>query len=541
MLSRRGLIGSGLALAAGATALAGCNPDGGGGGGTGGSGEAGSGALPNHIPFEGVTPDIPAGENGIPAAYLQYPANPVSTGITPLATSDPVSMLLVGSPPPVAEDKNSWYKLLTEAIGTQFEFTWGSWGEYTDKYQVTIASGDVPDMVMMQTVAQFPQLLDTVFTDLTDFLGGDAIADYPGLAAFPTPSWEATQLNGRLWGIPQPRPPAGRVLSIRNDLAEQAGVGANPTVSNGEEFIALMTELTNAGQKKWAMGADPQQWLLPMLATMTGAPNQFAESDGVFTYWWETPEFKLALEQAVKIWNDGLLHPQSATEGSANLEWWSSGATTLYSQAFTGWASYAPDYPDWDLGAVILPKWDGGGPAGIHLSDAAYSSWVGIAKQDSDDKVRELLAVADYLASPFGTKEFVDINYGIEGTHHTLEGTDPIPNGEATKQEQNRSLRYVGDPYLSVLYVPGQQDVVKDMHAYLTEVMPGGVADASTGLYSETSVTEGSAGRRKMADLLLGIIVGRNDLSEFDGELKNYQESVGKKINEELAEAKANS
>ncbi|MFW6596918.1 extracellular solute-binding protein [Propionibacteriaceae bacterium Y2011] len=540
MLSRRGLIGSGLALAAGATALAGCNPDGGGGGGTGGSGEAGSGNLPTHIPFEGVTPDIPAGENGIPAAYLQYPAEPVSTGITPLTTGDPVSMLLVGSPPPVDLGKNQWYKMMTDAIGNEFEFTWGSWSNYSDKYAVTIASGSVPDMVMMQTVAQFPKMLDTVFTDLTDFLAGDAIADYPGLAAFPTPSWKVPQLNGRIWGIPQPRPPAGRVLSIRNDLAEKAGVGRNPTVANGEEFVALMTELTDADKKVWAMGADPAQWLLPMISNMTGAPNGYKEENGAFVHEWETPEFKLALEESAKIWSAGLLHPQSAQE-AANYDWWSAGVTSLYAQAFTGWASYAPEHPDWDMGAVVLPKWDGGGPAGIHLSEAGYSSWVGVSKQDSDDKVRELLRVADYLASPFGTKEFVDINYGIEGTHYALEGTDPVPEGEPTKQEQIRSLRYVGDPYLSVLYVPGQQEVVKDMHAYLTEVMPGGVADASTGLYSETSVTDGSSARRKMADTLLGVIIGRNQMSEFDTELKNYQETVGKKINEELAEAKANS
>lgn len=444
MVSRRGLVGGALALAAGSTVLAGCGPNGSGSGGGGGNGEAGSGDLPNHVPYEGVTPDIEAGENGIPAAFFRYPADPVSTGVTPLQTSDPVSMLLVGSPPPAADEKNSWYKLITEAIGTTFDFTWGSWTNYGDKYQVTIASGNIPDLVMMQTVARFPKLLETKFTDLTPFLAGDKVADYPGLASFPTESWTVPQLNGRIWGVPQPRPPAGRVLTVRNDLAEKYGVGRNPEISSGEDFLDLMRELTDEGKKHWAMGANPAQWLLPLVANMTGAPNEYAEVDGQFVHQWETPEYKQAVEISAKIMKDGLLHPESVAGGKENFGWWQAGITSLYVQAFSGWQEYAASYPDWDLGAIVLPQWDGGGPAGLHLNEAGYTSWVGVSQQDSDDKVRELLKVMDYFASPFGTKEFLDVNYGIEGKHYKLDGTDPVPNADAAESEQISSLQYAG-------------------------------------------------------------------------------------------------
>lgn len=538
MLSRRTLIGSGIALAGATTTLAGCRSNE--GNGTGGTGDAGSGALPDHIPYEGVSPDIPAGEDGIPAGFFTYPGEPVQVGETPLGITDPISALLVGSAPAMKPAENSWYQLITDAIGTDFDFSWGGWTEYGDKYQVMIASGDVPDLVMMQTVAQFPKLLDTLFTDLTDFLGGDKIADYPGLASIPTPSWKATQLNGRVWGIPQPRPPAGRVLSIRNDLAEERGVGRNPTIGSGEDLIDLMTELTRPGDKQFAMGANPEQWLLPMIATMTGAPNGYIEQDGVFVHQWETPEFRQALEESVRIMEAGLLHPLSVSEG-ANFDWWRSGATTLYCQAFSGWANYAPSFPEWDLGALILPRWDGGGPAPVHLSEAAYSSWVGVSQQASDDRVRDLLRVADYIASPFGTQEFLDVNYGVEGTHYDFRGTDPIPDAEAAEQEKYRSLLYAGSTALSVLYVPGQQQTVQDMHDHLSAVMPGGIEDASTGLYSETSVTKGATARRGMSDVLLGILAGRKKIDDFDSELATYREAVGRTISEELAAAKAES
>src|SRR5690606_26283120 len=103
----------------------------------------------------------------------------------------------------------------------------------------------------------------------------------------------------------------------------------------------------------------------------------YTERDGGFVHQWETPEFRQALEESVRIMEARLLHPLSVSE-AANFDWWRSGATTLYCQAFSGWASYAPTFPEWDLGAIVLPRWDGSGPAPIHLSDAAYSQWVGI-------------------------------------------------------------------------------------------------------------------------------------------------------------------
>lgn len=545
MVSRRGLLGGAGALAAvaGSAALAGCNPTGGGNGGSGGGAGAGAGSgdLPTYIPAEGVEPDIPAGENGLPAAYFAYPADPQSTGRTPLPASDPVSMLLVGSPPATQEADNPWYQLLTKQAGTSFDFTWGSWSDYGEKYQVTIASGNIPDLVMMQTVAQFPKLLQAEFTDLTPFLAGDAVAEYPGLASFPTPSWKVGQLNGRMWGIPQPRPPAGRALTIRNDLAEKYGVGRRPEIESGEDLLDLMRELSDADKEHWAMGADPQQWIVPMVANMLEAPNIWAEENGTFIHQWSTPEYKRAVEITKQMFDEGLLHPQSVIETGKNFEWLQAGVTSLYMQAFSGYPEYATSYPEWDLSAMVLPKWDGGGAASLHLSEAGYASWVGISKQDSDDRVKELLRVIDYIGSPFGTKEFMAVNYGVEGVHYELDGTDPVEKPDKTEADQYRSLLYAGSQYKGILYVPGQEQVVRDAHAYLSAVLPGGMEDASQGLYSETSVTKGSAARRKVDDTILGIIAGRNPMSDYDAAVKAFEESVGKQIAEELAEAKASS
>ena len=49
-------------------------------------------------------------------------------------------------------------------------------------------------------------------------------------------------------------------------------------------------------------------------------------------------------------------------------------------------------------------------------------------KQSSADRVREILSVLDFFSAPFGTQEYVLLNYGIEGTDFKY-GPDgnPIP------------------------------------------------------------------------------------------------------------------
>lgn len=62
--------------------------------------------------------------------------------------------------------------------------------------------------------------------------------------------------------------------------------------------------------------------------------------------------------------------------------------------------------------------------------------------------------------------------YGIEGTHHTLSGTDPVLN-EVGKRETTRPIKYVADSE-SVIYGPGNAGSIRSQHDYQQKVPRSG-------------------------------------------------------------------
>lgn len=500
--------------------------------------ESGSGILPTRIPFSAGTADLPEAAGGVPAGYFSYPADPVERSEFPHEGAAPITTLLQGAASVSARDRNVWWQRIEEASGFSFGLNPVQASDYQAKFQVTLAGGEVPDLVQIVGVPGLPNVLNRYFTDLTDYLAGDAIKDYPGLASIPTETWRIPQVNGRIWGIAQPRPPAGRIASYRGDLFAQFGIDEPPDLRDGQDFVELCAQVTDASRAVFALGADLASWILPAMLEMMGGPNKWAQEGDSFTHEYESEQMKAALDQMARLVKKGLLHPDSASAGSENYTWWQSGKTSIYLQSFAGWAAYARVNPNWQLDVLTLPKWDGGGPARKHLGVAGYPAYVAI-KKASEDRVRELLRFADFVASPFGTVEQLLVNDGVEGRHYTLNGTDPVATPEA-KVDLPTGLAYLGGQSAAVLYTSGDRTIVQKQYDYLKAVLPTGVTNPTESLFSEASTTTGSAARRNLRDLQTQIIIGRKSLSDWDAAVDRWRQETGDQQRREFQEALQN-
>lgn len=529
---RRSLLAgsAGLALAG----LAAC-----GGKGAAGSSSGGSAvAPPTYVPYKGVKPDLPAIGDSVPAGFFHYPANPTSMGHVPLAKSQPVSCLLQANQPMTPRAKNRWWQALDHDTGTTLNVNTVQAADYAQKFQVTIAGGQMPDLTMVNMVPSMPQVLEKLFTDLSEVLTGDNVKKYPALASIPTDAWRVATLNGRIWGIPQARPPAGNIVSTRGDLLRKRGIKSNsPSLSSGQDFLDLCRELSDPKRNVYAMGALPTSWMLPAMLEMMGAPNNWKEEGGKFTSVYESEQMKPALTETGKMLKAGYLHPDSFSSPDSNITWWTGGITSLYIQNFAGWPLYTQQNPSWDMGVIKLPKWDGGGAAKKLLGAAAYGDYVAI-KKSSDSRMKELLEILNYFASPFGTKEYLTITYGSRGTDYTLKGTDPIAT-KTSLVDYPQGLLYCGSQEYNNLYVPGSPDTVKAMHSYLADVLSDGVKDPSQGLYSQTSVTKGASATQTVQDAQADIIQGRRPVSDWDSVVSDWRKAAGDAIRSELEKAYA--
>ncbi len=511
-------------------------------GGGGGSSAANKKAVkpPTYVPYTASKPDLPAGDHGIPAGYFHYPANPPSFIKHPLANGGSISFMLQADSVMKPQGRNKWWQALNEATHTTLNVNTTPSADYTQKFQVAVAGGDIPDVVQVQTVANMPQVLEKEFADLSDFISGDKVKDYPGLASIPTAAWQICTVNGRIWGIPQARSNAGSIASTRGDLLKKFGIGSNsPEVKSGQDFIDLCKALTDSKRGKYAIGEQPNSWILAAMLEMMGAPNGWKESGGKLTSVNETDQMKAALEQVTNLWKSGCVHPDSFTNPGENFTWWSGGVTAIYFQNIAGWPNYAKTYPQWDIGVVTLPKWDGGGPAIKQLSVSGYGAYAGL-KKAKPDRVKEILRVLDFFAAPFGTKEYVTMNYGAAGADYTLKGPDPVPTPGATS-EYPQGLLYCGSQEYVNIYVPGNEAAVRAEHDYLSKVLPTGVANPTWGLYSETLETKGATANTTLLNAQSDIIQGRRKLSEWDSIVKDWRQQAGDAMRGEYEKAFADS
>jgi len=540
-LSRRALLGTAAlgAAAIGTAGLAACGPSGDSGD-NGNNGNSGSGKLvpPTYVPFAGVTPDKPGDATGVSPVFYNYPNPPIEREGYPLTGGAPWRSFQQSLPTKVPPAENKAFQQMAELTGSSFEIIHGTSVQYLEKFQTLMASNDLPDFVQIVSVAQLPKLLEKNFTDLTDVLGGDNVKKYPGLANIPTETWKIPALNGKLWGIPQPRPPANIVITSRGDVMAERGLDdPNLKLRDGNDFVNLLKELTNKSKDEFAMGALPSTWLLRVVLQMVGAPNVWKEEGGTFTHMMESEQYKVALEQSAKIWQAGYLHPNSFSEPSNNAIWYRAGTTALYVQSFVGWGGNANSNPEWNVGNIEMPKWDGGGMANIHKSVAGYGAYVAIKKSEGA-RLEYLLKIADLIASPFGTKQFLQANYGVEGYNYNFVDGNPVTL-PVDSNPGAVAMSYMGGNSGGILFGRGRKESVDAQQDYLKRALPNGIDDPTWGLYSETFTTKGATQAKAQADLEREIITGTKPISVWDDWVKSWRAAVGDASAKEYAEAKA--
>src|SRR2546430_87110 len=253
--------------------------------------------LPQHIPFSGPRPDFPATATGVPTGYVSYPASLVrSVREAPGHGGEITALCLIYGPPPTPMDHNQYWQELNRRLGTTFRPTIVSAPDHVTKMNTVIASGDLPDVMWIPTrgagtPAHLVDLLRNSYTDLTPFLAGGAVKDYPNLANHPTFACRACVYGGALFGIPNVRSPLADCLFIRQDLLEQVGP-VQPRST--DEFTRLARELTRPASNQWAIGVQ-NDFGIWFFAALFRAPNGWRlETSGRLVSAWETAEQKAA-------------------------------------------------------------------------------------------------------------------------------------------------------------------------------------------------------------------------------------------------------
>jgi putative aldouronate transport system substrate-binding protein len=433
-----------VAVAGGMPLLAACGgSDGGSREGTT-SGKDAKKLLPAYVASNVVTPDIPA-KNGSAVGFTsKLDLAGLKTSVTEkLGKGGRVTVMAPfwGSPP---KGNNPYYTAMNDLIGVDVQWQNQDGNTYDQKLGAVLASSEVPDMVVVpgwNMGGKIPSAIISKFADLGPYLSGDKVKDYPNLAAIPTDAWQRSLFGGALRGLPMPASYVPNIVPCyRQDIFEKEGY---EVPRSADDFLALCKDITNARAKRWACG-DMKWTAFNSFGVLSGGekPLGWNVVDGKLVYRIETEEFLEALEWTRKLFAAGVVHPDfelGKSQATDPAPKFAAGEFLIWNNDISNWygqtASQATQNPDFRIWGMDIFGHDGGDPLLWATNPANIFAFV--SKKASESVIRDALAVANVCAAPYGTKEYMLTNYGVEGTHYTVEDGVPVKNDKGNNEVIN--------------------------------------------------------------------------------------------------------
>ena len=508
--------------------------------------------LPTYLPFEGPKPDLAGNPQGLDPAYYKFPTNLVKTVTTPPGDGSTINAItyLTLAPPPPMEQNTAW-QAVNKAINATLQMNQVTAADYPAKVNVVIAGNDLPDFIYNPTtnvpwgvISGAADFVKAKCTDLTPYLSGDAIKDYPNLAHYPTYTWRSGVVNGKIYALPIARPPIGTEIMYRPDLFEKAGITLDKAPKNADDFKRMLVALTRPQDNQWGIAAGQTSYFSTTpnnaLTAIFRVPNNWKlDPSGKLIKDLETDEFKAYVGWARDLWAAGVWHPNTPTYGGAFNDDFMAGR---FAVAPGVWGQYVQL---WDIEAVRLPNakifpmqpfaHDGGKPmyqAGSGQFGVAY-----MKQQSSPDRVKMLLRVANYFAAPFGSQEWLLNYFGVQDTDFKFNAEGAPVLTDQGRSELTAVWRYVSSPAYALFSANRSKEFADVSYAAEQAMIAVMELDPTLGLFSATAQSQGPLAQDAMLSGVSDIIQGRRPVTDLDSLVADWKTKAGDKMRGEFQDA----
>ncbi len=457
-----------------------------------------------------------------------------------------MSILLSATPP---ADDNAIKKLIEKATNSEMKVQWVSANSYNDKLNVSLASGDIPDIIYIP-----PELMQTtfrtavqqgVFWDVTNY-----IKDYPNLSSkISKTAWDLSKMDdGKNYSIPRPRPSeADAFYVIRKDWLDNLGLKV-PTTT--EEFYNVLKAFTekdpdkNGKQDTIGLAAnvtppDKMEGLGQLEYAFAGANGPWKFADNKLEYTAFLPEEHKALEYLANLYKEKLIPEDFASmkasqvkdmvkAGKAGVMWEKAGSVTEYVNELK---KTNPNIKESDF--VPVTNLNGYNPKG-----PGFAGVLAIPKTVDEAKMKRILKMIDTWMND---DVFNIQQYGVEGVDHTVK--DGVKVVDAKKLQEDggpdfNQIVYVADPYASSIKNYFPKDVQDSYRQIQDERAKTSSADISFGLYSATAQQFMPEFQKKIQDEKIKVIMGRESLAAWDDFVTKMKADPSfAKVSQELTDA----
>lgn len=528
------LAGLGALSVAGGGLVAGCTSNTGSGPGTTSQGDL-SKILPSYIPNTTVKPDVPGvmGANGAVSdpVFLAYPNNPIKTvsAVPGKGGSYTTMTPLWGAIPP--SSGNAYYETVNKELGATLKIQPSDGNNYGNQLPPLFAADKLPDWIQIPgwntNNLNFGQAV-AKFADLTPFLAGDKVKAYPNLANIPSGAWQAGVWNGKLYGLPAY--PSGSGIPgtyfFRRDIFEKMGIKADD-IKSPADLEALGKQLTSATAGVWAFDSMWDYLFQPFKFPMKWG----TDSTGKIVHKYETEAIVEALNWHAKLVANGSMHPDAIAgqKEQAKQRFWS-GKVLICGDGPGAWngddaKSGSAANPEYRRQAFKLMTVSG--TPTIELNAGAGMFGYLNAKL-SQDQIKECLAIANYLAAPYGSAEWLTVNYGTQGVNYTMQSGNPVLT-ELGSKEVATTFQFLVTPPTPTTVQSGFPQVAKDFGAWQADMVKFAVKP----LFFAMNITEPSQYSsigQAVEDTITDVRFGRKPISAFKDAVNTWRSQGGDQL-----------
>ncbi|WP_245830932.1 extracellular solute-binding protein [Sediminibacillus massiliensis] len=434
-------------------------------------------------------------------------------------------------PTPPSSD-NPVEQEIEKGTNTELDIEWVSANNYADRFNVMLASGDFPDLMLV------PDPADPVFRQASEqgafWDVGPYIDDYPNLKeGIAEEAWKYTSHEGKNYAIPLPRPTEGdSFFIVRKDWLDNVGLEAPETT---EELYEVMKAFTNEDPD--GNGKDDTVGLVSYIndinmgglgvfeGAFNGVNNEWGLVDDKLVHRAFLPETRDALEYLANAYSEGIIASDFASlQVSQVKEMFIAGKAGITVEKSGGMQEYYDQMvqmdPEFEFESLLpLTSINGYNPKGTGFAGANA-----IPKSVPEEKMKEILSMIDKWMED---DIFALHRQGIEGVHHEVEDGEVVIDSEKVIADgigEYNQIVYVADPYASTVKPTFPEEIQKMYADIQDEREKTSVGDIATGLNTEIGITYLPELRKNAQDLKTKIILGSEPISSWDAfveELEN--------------------
>ncbi|HZG57926.1 extracellular solute-binding protein [Paenibacillus sp.] len=425
-------------------------------------------------------------------------------------------------------------KFIEAQTKTDLDVTWVPSANYTEKLNATMASGDMPK-VMVTLGAKVPSVINAIRTDVFWKLD-DYLKDYPRLSAMNEVTRNNISVDGGLYGIPRHLDLAVQAVNYRKDWQEKLGLPVPKTLDDIYNMAKAFTEQDPDGNGKHDTYGVLESNLISFNQILIhyGGPHGWTVQDGKFIPAHESPEYLQALNFYKRLYDEKLMNQDFAaiTDVQAKqLYETHKGGMRLYNvweltERTPVLQSTVPD-AELAIANIVSPNgeeryWPGSGYSGVYL--------IPKSSVKTEQELRRVLQYFEDLASP---EVQLFMQYGLEGVHFKFENGKPKKIDEALYQKEVNILRRLKPHTMSDVPEGDNAPAVNAVNKHFVEKESLTIANPANAFISDTYTEIGPELDKILHDARVKYVMGAIDEAGLQAAADEWRKQGGDKIIQE--------